>query len=214
MDHHAAEQKSRTEIFLLDDDGSVRDILSMILTKAGYEVRCFADSCAFLATARKRVPACILLDVFVPGKTGLELLRELRAEKYPAPVIMISGRSDVATAVSAMKLGALDFLEKPFHRDELLARMTCAIKSDEWQNAGNALALEQLHLPGAEPLSKREREVLEQCAHGASSKEAGRTLGISPRTIDDHRSRIRQKLGAKNFADLMRIVMMASRRPS
>jgi len=202
-----------SEIFVLEDDRGVREMLSILLTKAGYEVVCFADSKAFLAAARTRIPACILLDIFVPGESGLELLEELHGEKYPAPVIMISGRGDVAMAVSAMKFGAFDFIEKPFQGDELLARVTAAIEFHaERQRRETPSLLGTLYFPGAEPLSKREREVLEQCISGASTKEVALALGISPRTVEDHRSHIMRKLRARNYADLVRIVMAASRR--
>jgi len=212
MERHHSGSISPSEIFVLEDDRGVREMLSILLTKAGYEVVCFADSKAFLAVARTRIPACILLDIFVPGKSGLELLEELQGEKYPAPVIMLSGHGDVAMAVSAMKLGALDFIEKPFHNGELLARVTGAIEFHaERQGQKEPSALGSLYLPGAEPLSKRERQVLEQYMSGASTKEVARALGISPRTVDDHRSRIITKFRARSYADLVRIVMSASR---
>jgi FixJ family two-component response regulator len=215
MDRHPAGQESRAEIFVLEDDRGIRDMLSFVLEKAGYEVVCFADSSAFLATARRRVPACILLDVFLPGKSGIELLRELTAESYPAPVIMMSGRGDIAIAVSAMKLGAFDFIEKPFQGDELVARIRLALQSHaERQSQERRAVLGALHLAGAEPLSRREREVLEQFVTGASTKEVARTLGISHRTVEDHSLQIRRKLGAKNHADLVRIVLRNAHRPS
>jgi len=213
MDRPPPAQQSRAQIFVLEDERGIRDMLFMVLTKAGYEVVCFADGGAFLAAARKRVPAGILLDVFIPGKSGIELLRELRAEKYPAPVIVMSGRGDISMVVSAMKLGALDFIEKPFQADELLARISGALQSYAERQAKPA-AFGPLHFPGAEPLSKREQEVLEQFFSGASNKEAARILGISPRTVEDHRSHIMRKLGARNYADLIRMLMRPPRHPS
>jgi len=211
MDRLRRGQESRGEIFVLEDETDACEMLSMILIKAGYEVVCFADSSAFLATARKRIPACILLGVFVPGKFGIELLRELHAERYPAPVIVMAGRGNVSLAVSAMKLGAFDFIEKPFQSRELLAGISAALQS--YANGPDKFAqLGSLYFPGVEPLSKREREVLEQLVLGASTKEAARSLEISPRTVEDHRSHIMRKLGAKNYADLIRIVMTTPRR--
>jgi FixJ family two-component response regulator len=214
MERHSSGSKSLAEIFVLEEEHGVREMLSMILTKADYEVVCFADSRAFLAAARMRIPACILLDIFVADKSGLELLKELREDRYPAPIIMISGCGDVAMAVSAMKLGALDFIEKPFQCGELLARVTGAIEFAERQRQQTPSALGSLYFPGAKPLSKREREVLEQFISGASTKEVARALGISPRTVEDHRSHIMGKLRAKSYADLVRIVMSASRHSS
>jgi FixJ family two-component response regulator len=202
----------RGEIFVVDDDPAVRDTLSMVLSGGGYEVICFADGAALLSVARSRTPSAILLDVHIPGKSGLDILKELHGEDYPAPIFMISGQGDIAMAVSSIKSGALDFIEKPFRGSEIVARLDEAIDAyarRQSQNSGSNIAT--MHFPGREPLTRREREVLEQFTAGASNKEAGRTLGISPRTIEDHRANIMKKLGAKNAADLVRIVMTAQR---
>jgi FixJ family two-component response regulator len=202
---------ARGEIFVVDDDPAVRDTLSMVLTTGGYQVICFADGAALLAVARSRTPAAILLDVHIPGKSGLDILKELHGEDYPAPIFMISGKGDIAMAVSAIKSGALDFIEKPFRGNELVMRLNEAIDAYVRRKAGSGTRIETLHFPGREPLTRREREVLEQFTAGASNKEAGRQLGISPRTIEDHRANIMKKLGARNAADLVRIVMTAAR---
>src|ERR1700751_1277937 len=109
------------EIFVVDDDPAVRETLSVVLSAGGYEVICFADGAALLAVARNRTPSCILLDVHIPGKSGLDILKELRGEAYPAPIFMISGQGDITMAVSAIKNGALDFIEKPFSGSEIVA---------------------------------------------------------------------------------------------
>jgi FixJ family two-component response regulator len=203
---------SRGEIFVVDDDPAVRETLSVVLSAAGYKVICFADGAALLPVARTRTPSCILLDVHIPGKSGLDILKELRGEDYPAPIFMISGQGDIAMAVSAIKHGALDFIEKPFRGSDIVARLDEAIDAYERrQQAHSASNIAALHFPGREPLTRREREVLERFVSGASNKEAGRYLGISPRTIEDHRANIMKKLGARNAADLIRIVMTASR---
>jgi FixJ family two-component response regulator len=203
---------ARGEIFVVDDDPAVRETLSLVLTAGGYQVICFADGAALLAVARSRTPACMLLDVHIPGKSGLDILRELHGEDYPAPIFMISGQGDIAMAVSAIKNGALDFIEKPFRGSEIVGRLDEAITAYARRQAeDSALKVASLHFPGREPLTRREREVLEQFAAGASNKEAGRQLGISPRTIEDHRANIMKKLGARNAADLIRIVMTAPR---
>jgi FixJ family two-component response regulator len=204
---------SRGEIFVVDDDPAVRDTLSMVLSAGGYQVICFADGAALLAVARTRTPSCILLDVHIPGKSGLDILKELHGEDYPAPIFMISGQGDIAMAVNAIKSGALDFIEKPFRGSEIVARLDEAIEAYARRQAENnsVSRIATLHFPGREPLTRREREVLEQFTAGASNKEAGRHLGISPRTIEDHRANIMKKLGARNAADLVRIVMTTSR---
>src|ERR1700704_1701132 len=203
---------SRAEIFVVDDDPAVRETLSLVLSAGGYQVICFADGAALLSVARTRTPACILLDVHIPGKSGLDILKELHGEDYPAPILVISGQGDIAMAVSAIKNGALDFIEKPFRGREIVARLDEAIEAYARRQAQNAPSrIATLHFPGREPLTRREREVLEQFTAGASNKEAGRHLGISPRTIEDHRANIMKKLGARNAADLVRIVMTTSR---
>src|ERR1700757_3095132 len=120
---------SRGEIFVVDDDPAVRETLSMVLSAAGYEVICFADGAALLAMARNRTPACILLDVHIPGKSGLDILKELHGEDYPAPIFMISGQGDIAMAVSAIKSGAIDFIEKPFRGNEIVTRVKEAVEA-------------------------------------------------------------------------------------
>jgi FixJ family two-component response regulator len=201
----------RGEVFVVDDDPAVRDTLSLVLSEAGYEVICFADGAALLEVARIRCPSCILLDVHIPGRSGLDILRELHAEDYPAPIFMISGKGDIAMAVGAVKSGALDFIEKPFRGSEIVALLNDAVGAyARRQTEGSVSKITSLNFPGREPLTRREREVLQQLTSGSSNKQAGRLLGISPRTIEDHRANIMRKLGAKNATDLIRMVMTAS----
>src|SRR3954453_19164741 len=137
---------SRGGIFVVDDDPAVRDTLSVVLSAGGYEVICFADGAALLAVARSRTPSCILLDVNIPGKSGLDILKELRGEDYPAPIFMISGQGDISMAVSAIKNGALDFIEKPFRGSEIVARLDEAIDAYARRQAdGQASKAASLH---------------------------------------------------------------------
>jgi FixJ family two-component response regulator len=192
------------ELFVVDDDASVREALSVVFGLEGFLVTGFADGGAFLAAARSRMPSCILLDVQMPGRSGIDILKELDAQHYDAPIFMISAAGDIPIAVEAIKNGAFDFIEKPFDLDAVVLRVREAIAA--WARRSGA-ALPRRDFPGHHLLTPREREVLAEIAAGASNKEAGRRLGISPRTIEVHRARIMDKLRAKNAADLVRIVL-------
>src|SRR6476646_7084917 len=156
MDRHMGEKSaSRGELFVVDDDPAVRDTLSMVLTAACYQVIGFADGAALLSVARTRTPSCILLDVHIPGKSGLDILRELHGENYTAPIFMISGQGDIAMAVDAIKNGAMDFIEKPFRGSEIVARLDEAIGAYARRHAdGQASRIAALHFPGREPLTR------------------------------------------------------------
>jgi FixJ family two-component response regulator len=204
--------QTQGEIFIVDDDPLVRDALSVVFTLAGYKVRAFADGASFVAAARAEVPACIILDVHMPGRSGLDILRALNAEHYPTPIFIISGQGDIPMAVEAIRNGALDFIEKPFNGETVVTRVREAIEARTRRSEAGGLEALAAQFPGRDLLTPREREVLGKIAEGASNKEAGRLLGISPRTIEVHRARIMEKLGAKNAADLVRIVLSEGRR--
>jgi len=204
--------QTQGEIFIVDDDPLVRDALSVVFTLAGYKVRAFADGASFVAAARAEAPACIILDVHMPGRSGLDILRALNAEHYPTPIFIISGQGDIPMAVEAIRNGALDFIEKPFNGETVVTRVREAIEARTRRSEAGGLEALAAQFPGRDLLTPREREVLGKIAEGASNKEAGRLLGISPRTIEVHRARIMEKLGAKNAADLVRIVLSEGRR--
>jgi FixJ family two-component response regulator len=201
------------EIFVVDDDPSVGETLSAILRRNGYEVTCFAEGQSFLAAARAREPACVLLDVNLPGQSGLDILKNLNGEHYPVPILMISGMGDIPMAVEAIKYGALDFIEKPFRASTVSAAVQAAIAAWTARRGDNVVNGVPTEFAGRKSLTKREAEVLAQLVIGASSKEAAIQLGISPRTIEIHRAHIMGKLGAKNIADLVRIVMSERVKP-
>ncbi|MDI1265703.1 MAG: LuxR C-terminal-related transcriptional regulator [bacterium] len=193
-------------IFILDDDAGVRDTLRTLLEAGGYKGVCFADEAGLLEATRQRCPLAILLDVNLPGRSGLEILKDLAT--YAVPVVMISDQGDVPTVVESMRNGALDFLEKPFKCEDILGRLA-NIRTGV---AGNrTVALQQkissLNFPGREPLTRRERDVLQLAATGCSNKEVAEKLGISYRTVEDHRSNIMHKLGLKNIAELLITVL-------
>jgi two-component system response regulator FixJ len=197
---------SQSEVFIVDDKPTTCELLSAIFTAEGYRVTSFEEGNSFLAVARQRAPALILLDVNMPGQSGLDVLKELDAPNYPAPVFMISGQTDIPTAVSAIKQGALDFIEKPFEAEAVVAQVRKTIACRQRPN-GEAQGNGSHQLSARNGLTPREHEVLTRIVEGASNKEAGRQLGISPRTIEVHRARIMGKIGARNTADLVRIAL-------
>ena len=196
------------EIFIVDDDPMVLNALSVFLSREGYQVAGFSEGASFLEAAKSRTPICIILDVQMPGQTGLDILKELKAQEYPAPIFIVSGSGDIPMAVEAIKNGAFDFIEKPVKASTVVTRVREAVEA--WSRRKGNGSLPHA-FPGHEQLTARERDVLAQIAAGSSNKQAGRELGISPRTIEVHRARIMEKLGARNAADLMRIVLSEGR---
>ncbi len=193
-------------VAVVDDDPAVRDSLATIFEIEGFRVRTYTDGDNFVGEAKRQRFDCVLMDVHMPGRSGLEILEALGGHDYAAPVFIISGQGDIPMAVTAIKAGAHDFIEKPFEGDEVIERVREAVAARAKRAADGAGSKLGKRFAGADQLTPRERDVLEQIAHGASNKEAGRTLGISPRTIEVHRARIMEKLGARNTADLVRIV--------
>lgn len=194
----------RDEIYVVDDDPVVRDMLSMLFSNEGYDVVCFADGDSLLAATRARQPVCIFLDLNIPGRSGLDVLKHLHATGQSVPVIMISGEGDIATAVDAVRHGAFDFVEKPFRGRDVVALLKQAIAPS---TAPDGLPR---RFPGREQLTARELEVLSRCVLGETSKQIAKTLGISPRTVEDYRSSLLRKMGARSAAELTRIVMAAA----
>lgn len=194
--------EGRQQIYIVDDDPVVREVLSIILRKEGYDVICFADGAALLAAGNKMMPACILLDIDIPGPSGIEVLRKLRAGKCTVPVFIISGKGDIPTAVQAINCGAADFIEKPFRGSDVVARLRA-----ELAGSVRRPAAEPDICPTLECLTGRENEVLKLCVLGSSSKEISAKLNISFRTVEDHRSNIIRKLGVRNTAELVLKVM-------
>lgn len=193
-------------VFVVDDDPAVRDALAVLLSFEGFIVREFANGESFLDVAKQETPSCVILDIHMPGRSGIEILGALNADHYPAPIFIISGQGDIPLAVNAIKNGAFDFFEKPFNAENIVQRVREAIEASERRRTTDT-TIPAAHFAGQDLLTPREREVLRQIAAGSSNKEAGRSLGISPKTIEVHRARIMEKLGAKNAADLVRIVL-------
>jgi len=195
--------EGRHQIYVVDDDPVVREVLSLILRKEGYDVICFADGAALLAAGNKKLPACILLDIDIPGPSGIDVLKKLRAGKCTVPVFIISGKGDIPTAVEAINSGAVDFIEKPFRASDVVARLRAELACGANRQATVAPEI----CPTLDCLTGRENEVLKLCVLGSSSKEISAKLNISFRTVEDHRSNIIRKLGVRNTAELVLKVM-------
>jgi len=196
------------EIFIVDDDEDMREILASILSLEGYPVIGFSDGDTFLKKASNKIPVCVFLDFVMPGRSGLDVLHELHARNYPSPIFLISARDDTPMVVDALKHGANDFLHKPFdpYRAVELVREAVELWRGR-QEKQNPMDLEDREFPGKIHLTRREAEVLTLIVRGQSSKEVGTNLGIGPRSVDNLRTSIMRKLGARNVADLVRIVM-------
>ena len=198
-----ARRQPDREVFIVDDDPMVRDVLSEVFAQAGYRASSFVDGASFVAAARERIPACVILDIYKTGRCGLEILKDIDAPNYPAPIFVASGRGDIPSAVEAIKSGAFDFIEKRLDATTLVARVAEAIEAHARQNGNGGENLTPV-FPGSELLTRREHEVLALIADSATNKEAAQTLGISQRTVEIHRALIMHKLGAKNSVDLAR----------
>ena len=190
-------------VFLVDDDAAVRDALGVLFRTEGLTVSAYASAESFLATCPLDVCGCLVLDLHMPGMGGIELQKALSEKNILLPVIFLTGHGDIPMSVRALKAGAVDFLEKPANPDVLLARVRDALAQDLRRRT---ISAEQAALGALyDRLTVREREILAQVADGKTSKEIARSLGISPRTVEVHRSHIMGKLGADSLADLIRI---------
>jgi FixJ family two-component response regulator len=204
--------KPNQTVFIVDDDEDVRDALALLMRAVGLRVECFASARDYLQRAEPRDSGCLVLDIRMPGMTGMDLQAELRKRRMRLPIIFLTGHADVPLAVRAMKAGAADFIQKPFDEHRLVVAVMNALKADA----------EQPRLPepparaapdAADPLaalSPREVEVLEQMIAGRQSRDIAATLCISLKTVEFHRANIRKKLGATSLADLFRRVFGAT----
>jgi RNA polymerase sigma factor (sigma-70 family) len=190
-------------VYIVDDDASVRDSLALMLGLAGYRTAVFADAEAFLAAWREQWTGCVVTDLRLPGASGLELQAEVRRRRSALPVIVITAHGDVPSARAAFRAEAVDFLEKPFDDAQLRTAIDSAFALEERRLARRDDA-EKL-----ERLTPREREVLERAAQGLHAKEIAASLGISPRTVEVHKTRIMEKLGVRNVAELVRFSLGA-----
>ena len=188
-------------VVIIDDDEAVLDSLRVLLEAEGLEVETFDRAAAFLTRVAGPPPGCLVTDVRMPDMDGLELLRALAVRGPLPPVIVITGHGEVPLAVQAMRLGARDFIEKPFDPLTMLASVRDALSAA----ATPAATADPEIRRRLERLTPREREVLEQLVIGRSNKMIARKLGISPRTVEIHRARVMDKMGARSLADLVRM---------
>lgn len=202
---------SKGEIFVVDEDASMRETLSKTLAQSGYHVISFADGAALLSHAKVSTPVCIFVEMRASDQAGVELLTRLRSAYCPAPIFVTSTTGAIAMAVDAIRNGAYDFIVKPFCSKEIARRVEAAIEEYSERAAQPDVSDIPLYVPGTEPLTGREREVLARIAVGETNKEAARRLGLSARTIEGYRANIMRKVGAKNAAELLRRVFSQGR---
>jgi FixJ family two-component response regulator len=193
----------RPVVHVVEDDRSVRTALVRLLEAAGYATREYGSAAEFLVAGRKGEPACVVLDIGLPGMTGIELHAALRRAGDATPVIFLTGRGDIHTGVEAMKAGAVDFLTKPVRRAALLTAIEDALARDERLRTRDAeRSEERLHF---DHLTPREREVFSRVAEGKLNKQIADELGTSVRTIKAHRAQVMSKMQAESIADLVRM---------
>ena len=192
-------------VFVVDDDDAVRDSLRFLFKSLGLAAICYASAPEFLAAYKPEHPGCLVLDVRMPGMSGLELQQELNLRGAMLPVIFITGHGDIPMAVEAMQHGAFDFLQKPFRDQDLLDRVQKAIGKDA-ENRKSHSDVTQIRRRFSE-LTPREREVLDMMMAGKSNKVMAADLGLSQRTVEIHRARVMEKTGAHSVAQLVRMAM-------
>jgi FixJ family two-component response regulator len=195
-------------VFIIDDDPAVRESIALLLQAEGLAVAAFASAAAFLESAAVEQAGCLVLDVRMPGMSGLDLQKQLQAQGCRTPILFMTGHGDVPMAVRAMKAGAFDFIEKPFQGVRLLERVREALALDARQRdlqTRRAEAAARLAL-----LSAREREVLDRVGVGQYNKVIAAELGISLSTVEIHRKRVMEKLGAESLSDLIRLLALAN----
>jgi FixJ family two-component response regulator len=190
-------------VYVVDDDSSIREAISSLLGLSGLRVETFATAREFLRSKRPDLPGCVVLDVELPGLSGLDLQRELAAHGVTLPIIFITGYGDIPMSVRAMKAGALEFLTKPFHDQDLLDAIQQALARDRAQR-GHSKEVAQLRAR-FDALTSREREVMTMVAAGMLNKQIGFDLGISEITVKIHRGRVMNKMGAQSLADLVKM---------
>ncbi|TVQ86934.1 MAG: DNA-binding response regulator [Chromatiaceae bacterium] len=198
---------TEANVFVVDDDEAMRSSLKWLIESVGMQVHTYESAQAFLDAYYPGRAGCLLLDVRMPGMSGLELQAYLVRREIRLPVIIITGHGDVSMAVKAMKAGAVDFIEKPFDDEALLGSIRNALQYDEKQRALRAQRAD-IAARLAE-LTPREHEVMNMVTDGKSNKEIAAALGVSAKTVEVHRARVMDKMRADSLAELVRLVLIA-----
>ena len=197
---------TKPTVFVVDDDEPVRDAIGLLLDTVGLTHECYDSATSFLEGYGSQRTGCLVLDIRMPGMSGLELQDHRRGQNDPLPIIFITGHGDIPMAVEAMKKGAMDFIRKPFRDQELLDRIQEALNHDA-ENREHHADLEAVRTR-ASHLTPREKEVFERVAEGQANKVVAIDLEISERTVEIHRSQVMQKMEARNLADLVKMKIL------
>jgi FixJ family two-component response regulator len=196
--------KSKPVVYVVDDEKQIRESLGMLLKTMDLNVEMYSNAQDFLSDYNAEQHGCLVLDVRMPGMSGLELQAQLASERINIPIIIITGHGDVPMAVQAIRVGALDFIEKPFREQELLDSIQKAIKLDA-ENKENRAEQEKWK-EAFSALTPREREIVRELVLGKANKLIAYELGISPKTVDFHRANIMDKLGVESVVELVRLI--------
>jgi two-component system, LuxR family, response regulator FixJ len=195
-------------IVVIDDNEDMRGLLTTILEMEGHPIVCYADGEAFLKKADRRLPICVFLDIVMPGRSGIQIMKELNARRYDAPVFIMSALNDAPTVIEGLKSGAQDFLTKPFDPYTAVQRVRDALELlSAREEKKNASALVRTEFPGNIRLTQREAEVLAELIKGTSRTEMAKSLSVTRRTIEDHIFKMLRKFNANKSIDLVRIAM-------
>jgi two-component system response regulator TtrR len=192
-------------IYVVDDDEAMRDSLTWLLEGEGYQVACFDSADSFLTKRRDDMRGCIVLDVRMPEMSGLELHEKLDSLGSKLPIIFVTGHGDVPMAVAALQRGACDFIEKPFHNEELLSRIERALELD--QQIFTRRSRDDAISHRIKQLTQRENEVMKLVVKGKLNKQIADELDISMKTVEAHRARVMEKMGVRTLAELVKAVM-------
>jgi two-component system, LuxR family, response regulator FixJ len=198
---------NKGKVYVIDDDEAMRDSLSFLLSAADFNVTLFETALNFLDALPGLAFGCVVSDVRMPGLDGIELLKRMKAGHCTFPIIIMTGHGDIPLAVEAMKLGAMDFLEKPFEDDRLIGMIDAAIRQAEPAARSGAVTLDIASRIAT--LSPRERQVMEGLIAGLSNKLIAREYDISPRTIEVYRANVMTKMQANSLSELVRLAMRA-----